>query len=389
MPTYLQLGDRSDNLLREAGLRDFAGVVLSPVNYTPQDVETKVLPTAREQGIEMVLDPQLYNPRSPRRNLQAWDYFPTDFGTADEGDLGWWETINDGLAISAEHVGATIVCSPASLPRAYDDKFYAFGNLVYRQLRDRLGTRRMRAYRTILVDQNDVGRPHRAEHVASIVQQEEPSGAYIVIVSGHEPRRELSDVQGLAGTMRLIRLLEDVGIPVIVSHAGSEHVLWKAASASVCATGKFLNTRRFATKRFGKRQKGGRQLSYWFEEGLMAYLQEGDLARLLRYKPEVLGIGASNNPFAEQILEQLEESPGKAWLRLGWLQYLAWFMATESYLDNAGVDRVDTILEFAEGQWLGLAKENLHLMEDAQNDGTWIREWRIALDEFERSLSQS
>jgi len=112
--------------------------------------------------------------------------------------------------------------------------------------------------------------------------------------------------------------------------------LMKAARASDCSSGKFFNLRRFTRSRFEEQKEGGGgQLPYFFEASLMAFLREGDIARLRqRGFDEFIGGGFSANPFAAQIFEKLVNNPGKAWVALSWRQYLAWFAAAENYLSN-------------------------------------------------------
>jgi hypothetical protein len=52
-------------------------------------------------------------------------------------------------------------------------------------------------------------------------------------------------------------------------------ILWKAAGATNCATGKFFNLRRFTISRFEEPDSsGGGQLGYWFEKALLGIPSE-------------------------------------------------------------------------------------------------------------------
>ena len=106
----------------------------------------------------------------------------------------------------------------------------------------------------------------------------------------------------LAGIMELIKILEDTGKPVIVSHCSSEMILFKAAGASHCATGKFFNLRRFTKTRYEDSSAGGGQLPYWFEQSLLAFLRGTDVIRLQnRRLGDLVENGFSNNHWSTQI----------------------------------------------------------------------------------------
>jgi hypothetical protein len=177
--------------------------------------------------------------------------------------------------------------------------------------------------------------------------------------------------------MRLIRYLEEAPARVLVGFSSSDVLLWKAAGATDCATGKFFNLRRFTLSRFGPdEEEGGGQLPYWFEEALMAYLREADLTRIRR--AGLVSAASMANPYAQQILDQLDRRPGEAWLRLSWRQYLYWFAEFEERLSSKAVD-CGTLLRETEQRWNALDRSVPPiLMEERANDGSWVRPWRIA-----------
>ena len=228
--------------------------------------------------------------------------------------------------------------------------------------------------------------PSDALRIASIMSSRKPPLCYIVVDADLPPRREIEDAPNLFSLMLLVSTLEKSGCPTLVSHCSSDMVLMKAAGASNCASGKFFNVRRFSRSRFDEEQDvGGGQLPYWFEQGLLAFLRIADIARLRRSGfDNFIGIGASNNAFASQILEQFANEPKKAWLGLSWRQYLAWFELTEKNLsiaDAPGI--VSGWLKEAEQRWEQLETKEV-LLEERQNNGHWIRPWRQALGDFSR-----
>jgi hypothetical protein len=163
-------------------------------------------------------------------------------------------------------------------------------------------------------------------------------------------------------------------------------LLFKAAGASHCATGKFFNLRRFTRSRYEDPASGGGQLAYWFEHSLIAFLRRADLRRLKESGFEhLIGANASDNYWSQRIIEQFISDPQKAWVGLGWRQYLSWFCKTESVIAaQEPQDLVHGWLKGAEENWLALEDRNV-LFDEPRNNGNWIRPWRQALNRFRTS----
>src|SRR4051812_26758625 len=132
MGAYLQLGHQSHNLIAEPGLSAFAGIVASPVNYHESELRTHIVTARAGRGgdlidtpkpFDVVFDPQLYVPRSERGHLRDWPYFPSDVDSDDRSD-GWWETLVNAVAETANRVQVDAVCSPAIIPRAFTDEYF-------------------------------------------------------------------------------------------------------------------------------------------------------------------------------------------------------------------------------------------------------------------------
>lgn len=221
--------------------------------------------------------------------------------------------------------------------------------------------------------------------IASIATACSPKSCYLVVASELEPRREIKEAENLASLMVLVAALEHANCRVLISHCCSDLLLFKAAGASHCSTGKYFNLRRFTRGRFEEKDDGGRQIPYWFEHSLLAFLREADIARLRRdVSPDFLCVGDSNNVFARQVLEQFVNEPGKAWLGLSWRQYLAWFGAVENRLSGTEpIPMVDQWLREAEERWLEIEDKGA-LFQEARNNGSWIRRWRQALGDFRK-----
>jgi hypothetical protein len=380
MSAYHQMGHDSENLLWTEGLARYRGAILSPVNYDQDKVAAQIEWARRQNGFETIFDPQLYVPNSERGCLRDWPYFPDDVDSADLSSETWWENTLNSLVDVCVRVRPTAVCSPAVLPSAYPDDYFVRIVSVGDQLCVRLADSGVEPIQTAVVGMPELSTAGRPMAIASILSRSRASRIYLVFSTLIEPRRELSDVEEIKGAMRLIAALRTAGLRVTVGFTSSEIVLWKAAGASDCATGKFFNLRRFTRTRFEEpRGQGGGQLPYWFEESLMAFLRQSDVQRVLPIN--LPRLGTSPNPFGEQIWEQLGNEPEKAWLALAWRQFLFWFADIEARLEDVAVTPAQ-VLRNADNNWRTLEDADF-IMEERRNDGGWIRPWRRAVAEFQ------
>ena len=118
------------------------------------------------------------------------------------------------------------------------------------KLRTRLDGTGIRPIQTALVGLEELTTPDRSLEISSILSASPCDRMYIIFKGNTDPRRELAEVESIKGAMRLIAALSSAEIDVIVGFCSSDVVLWKAAGASSCATGKFFNLRRFTSSRF-------------------------------------------------------------------------------------------------------------------------------------------
>lgn len=313
MAAYHQMGHDSENLLWTEQLSQFRRAILSPVNYDQAKVAAQIEWAREQDRFESIFDPQLYVPNSERGCLREWSYFPNDVDTADLASDAWWNGILDRLIDMCKGIGATAVCSPAVLPGTYPDDYFARMVSVGNEMCTRVAGSGLEPIQTAVVSMPELTTAGRPMAIASILSRSRTNRLYLVLVNQTEPRRELAEVEEIKGAMRLIAALRESELEVTVGYSSSDVVLWKAAGAAHCATGKFFNLRRFTRTRFEEpRGQGGGQLPYWFEESLMAFLRQSDV---LRVRPMNLPrLGNSPNPFGEVILEQLADEPQRAWL---------------------------------------------------------------------------
>lgn len=379
MSVYHQMGHDSENLLWTEELSQFRGAILSPVNYDQAKVAGQIEWARERDDFETLFDPQLYVPNSERGCLREWPYFPTDVDTADLTSDAWWNGILDALVGVCAEIRPTTVCSPVVLPGTYPDDYFARMVNIGDQLCTRLAGTDLRPVQSAVVGLPDLATSGRPMAIASILSRSRTNHIYLVLVSLTEPRREIAEVEEIKGAMRLIAALRAAGVEVTVGFSSSDVVLWKAAGASNCATGKFFNLRRFTRTRFEEpRGQGGGQLPYWFEESVMAFLRQSDVQRILPMN--LANLAPSVNPFGEQIRAQLASEPERAWLALAWRQFLFWFADIEARLESGAVAPA-ALLRNADSNWRILDDSDV-LLEERRNDGGWIRPWRRALTEF-------
>jgi hypothetical protein len=370
------MGHDSQNLLSEDDLKCYRGAVLSPVNYTEEKVISQIKRHASDQ-FEMIFDPQLYYPHSDRGELPDWSYFPADVDTADQSSITWWKNLTRDVVECVKRLQPHTVCSPIIVPRIYSDEYYDLNREVASNLKEQLSKESIDVLHNVLVRPGDLANKERAAEIASIVSRGTPDRVLLVLISDVEPRREFHDPEELKGAMCLIRYLENSEIRVLVGFTSSDILLWKIAGATDCATGKFFNVRRFTPSRWDVHAEGGGQLPYWFEESLLAYLRESDLVRVR--EAGLLSEASASNPYGEEILQQINSEPEKAWLGLSWRQYMYWFGDFEERFVRGMID-TNEFLKNAESVWSELDDRNI-LMEERQNDGSWLRAWRRAVIE--------
>lgn len=387
MSVYHQMGDKSRNLLDLPDLGAFKGAILSPVNETLESAERHISETKdSRENFEMILDPQLFVPASTRGSLPGWPYYPSDIETADQATLGWWKGLNSNVAATCSKLGVDAVCSPAVFPKEFSDDYYSLMAKVADDLVTKLPSTTV--LQTVLVNLPAMANESRPLEIASIVSDSNVKSVYLLLSGAPNPRRELSDVDELSGVMKCIHALEGSGIRVLVGSCSSDLILWKAAGATHCSTGKHFKLRRFTLARWEEAgESGGGQLAYWFEQNLLAFLRQGDVLGVRELG--LLSSQSMDNPFGQQILQELDDArsggrPPNAWIALGWRHYLYQFADLEGRLAR-GVTSARELLRNADQNWTTLDKNNFFL-EERQNDGAWIRSWLNSIRKFELTL---
>lgn len=381
MSVYLQLGHHSRNLIFEPALSKYKGVILSPVNYTQNEVIETIKRIRVEIGnYDIVFDPQLYYPRSDREILRSWSYFPNDVDTADLSNFRWWTYLIDSISKTFETIKPNTVCTPVIHPRVFNNDYYDLMNRISYELCNQLNGTGIRVLQTAFVSLSELANYNAVMSTASILTRTVADGIYLIFYSDTNPRRELNDPEELKGGMLLIKTLESNDIRVLVGYTSSDLLLWKESRATSCATGKFFNLRRFTPSRWAETDDGGGgQLPYLFEESLLANLRESDISRV--NKANLISESTMNNPYFNEIQDNI--SVGTPWIALGWRFYLYWFYDVERRINQQN-DLPIKLIRNSDRNWVRADGASV-ILEERQNNGDWVRQWLRAIVEYEDS----
>ncbi len=247
---------------------------------------------------------------------------------------------------------------------------------------DGKNSRYVRPIQSVIIDFDKLETEDEVYRIASIISGSICKDIYVIFSSQKVPREEYRDSSQIVNALKLIHLLESAEKKTIVAFCSSDLLIFKAAGASSCASGKFFNLRRFSPSRFEDANGGGGQLPYWFEEGLLAFLRQADILRIQQHDlGRILKTNGTNNYWSEKILKQLKSSPKKAWVSLGWRQYLAWFCDAERRLTEYRIEDIVENLKAADKNWAMLDSGNVFL-EERKNNGEWIRAWLQAITDL-------
>ncbi|WP_321852607.1 hypothetical protein [Burkholderia diffusa] len=382
MGVYHQMGHDSWNLIDRPELQKYRGIILSPVNNSPVGILDRLgqLGFTRNM-IDIILDPQLYKPRSDRGKLATWPYFPGDLDSADLTKVAWWVQRGEALVKCANEIGATAICSPAMLPRVYDDAYYSQIVDITNQLQPIALESKIEILLTAIVDLKTLADKNSPHRIATVLTRTKVARAYLIFSDDLKPRQQRTDHESLANAIKLIRLLEQAGTKVIIGFSGLDGILWKHAGATDLATGKFFNLRRFVPGRWDDAADGGKVVPYWTDDGLITWLREPDVQLLLNAKLIDRQV-ASHNPHSAEILQILDSKSGTPWVAIGWRQYLYWFQEIEQSIGQDPSYALE-LLRSADRKWGEIEKSEIQLY-DRLNTGEWIRPWINAIVEASR-----
>ncbi|MGO1070753.1 hypothetical protein [Lysobacter sp. CA199] len=220
--------------------------------------------------------------------------------------------------------------------------------------------------------------PQRAMEIASILSGSKCERMYLTFLVEDIPQRQpLKDSSALASAIHLVRMLSK-HLRVHVAFCAHDLVLWKAAGAADISSGKYLNVRRFSPSRWSPEEREGRMVPSWNDERLLTLTRDQEVLRLDRVGWHN-DIDIAKNPASLEILSILRSGTGKPWLRLSWIQFLNWCVATEREIRS--IEAGDVLLRKSYDDWTYAIEELKLLFTDRFNDGAHVREWLNAIRE--------
>jgi hypothetical protein len=382
MAAYLQLGHNSWNLFEEPDIGNYSGMVLSPVNDSPADVAAGLLRLGEQRPkLDVILDPQLYNPAVDKGLMDQWAYFPSDFETANHADAAWW--IRRGIAVANQgaQLGVNAVCSPALFPKTFSDDYYGLMVEIADATHQHAKSLGLDTLVTAIISLRDLTNPARAYAIASILSRSRCDRIYLTFLNEDvkQQREPLSEPSGLPTAVHLIRLLSRQ-MRVHVAFASHDMVLWKCAGATDVSSGKFMNLRRFSPGRWEEEKGGGQQAAYWTEGSLFTLLRSADVERLRR-DGWFDGRDLSDNPASLRIMEFIQSGSKKLWVKESWLQYLRWIANAEAAW-HGRPDLAMAALEESHRLWGDIVNVRQILFQDWFNEhGTHVKNWLNAARE--------
>lgn len=379
MANYLQLGHESWNLIDDPGVGTFAGVVLSPVNDSPDEIIARLRKVRETQPhLDVILDSQLYNPATQKGQLPRWGYYSTDFETADRSDSQWWKRRMPEVISEAQRVGATTICSPAPIEYRGTDDYFRFVVELADDACSAAQNAGLDCALTAIVPLDSLQEARRALELASILSASSCERIYLNFLAPDrvQQREPFKNQAALATAVHLIRLLSEQQ-RVHVACTSHDVVLWLGAGAHDVSTGKYMNVRRFSPGRWMDEQSGGRNIPYWCDDRLLTLIRDQEVLRLDR-EGWFAGRNFSDNPASQQILDILRAQTGDPWLRLSWIQYMRWFANAAASITDAGA--AWDVLRKSVASWREAERLRI-LFVDSFNDGSHAIAWANAFGE--------
>ena len=380
MGNFLQTGHQSWGYINAEGLDTFDGVVLSPVNDKPGDVKHRVAALRKSNpSVEVIFDPQIYNPLGKKGKLTEWNYYSDDIGTIDHSNLSWWIKKSQAIAADAASVHATTMCVPAYIPRVLDTEYYKSIVELGDEVNALAQSNGLDTALTVIVPLSQFHSIEKTFEIASVVSSSSCERIYLNFLDEKTlGRQPLHDQSALASAIHLVRLLSS-NQRVHVGCVGQELMLWLASGATDLSTGNYINLRRFTPSRWEEEDESAkRNNSYWCDDRLLTLLRDADVLRLDRagwYGADAF----HGNEFSEKIISILRGGSGDAWQKLSWLQYMKWFSNVTARVKSA--NDAEKILLDSLDAWKFVEQQRILFFDSYNRDLVHPISWLNALNE--------
>lgn len=246
MELYLQCGNGFMSLAKQLNdaLRGTT-YILSPRDLS-ENSQISFAKQIEKSGCHVLLDPQLYAPRSDKSNFQTYGYWPKDCQTGDGGAI---LNLIDQLGELNVIMGARGYILPAyrinHIPRNVDDKSVQLLRIVAEKARKF----NMPLYTTLCLEQNVLLDEVQVDRLIGFAEGWSSDGVYLV---AEHPDSDyfVDNPIWMFQLMRLCAALRLQGKRVILGYANHQMLCMVCTGIEAIATGNWMNTRSFTIDKF-------------------------------------------------------------------------------------------------------------------------------------------
>lgn len=378
MSLWIQQGyGKSDKIDRLADTGAIKGVILSPGDEE-QVALTATATAARDQGLELMLDPQTYVGSIAGGTARCHESHGLNFGRVHWG-LNPTEIGNHVDAVVNAHraLGVSPICAPTCIQRGFGDAWTTLAIQYARATVDAADD----VYVSVAIEEAALSDWRPVEDWLDVVTTLDARGFYLVVVRTSSDYPQPWNPTRLANMLRLIhrlRVLNDY--EVVLGYSDFEGLLAQAAGARAFASGWFYSLRAFTELKWQPSSGGRAAKARATSPPLMtAFRAEDEGSRLARS-------ALAGQVFPDADLEdRLSREPAGIALPESWLQHLEVLGEEANALEAAGSlrsqrQRLRGQLDDAVSLFEALRDENVLLPPFYQ---TRVSSYLAAVAEFE------
>jgi len=248
MELYLQYGWGMMKHCRElvAGWGG-GGVILSPRDLRPDQLERLSQDMNRLPGGSVLLDPQFYLPHANHERLRSHEFWPDDYDTADFWQASGTDRLVRSIAELNERLSTSATILPGLLATAVTDDW------LDRQEQLMATAQNLRlagsTWATIALSSEAT---RLQDGIAELLERSEawPVGGCYVVCEHPKGEYLVRDPNWLANVLDLVAGLRLQGKSVVLGYCNHQMLLASAAGANAIASGTWMNVRSFPPDKF-------------------------------------------------------------------------------------------------------------------------------------------
>lgn len=252
------------------------GVIMSPRNCTREQIERHAN-ELHERSVEVLFDPQFYQPRTERENILNYPYWnDLNFETVDFSTRGASELCRGVITYQIEKLNVSEIILPGRFSNVVSEDWldtqYAFADTANSMATDRL------IYSTVAIGPDVVRDRNALDRLLNEVVSYPVDGIYFIVQS---PRDFLvSDELFLYNILDALLSIRLSNKKILLGYANQQSLIFGAAGVTSFATGNFRNVRSFNPDTFDVQEQSERQRATWYYDGNM----------LSEFRPQTLGL---------------------------------------------------------------------------------------------------